>query len=53
MGLTSMTQKSLAELRKIVNQAYLADEKQPYQRIIVLRMGTVCAFQKALSPAFQ
>jgi hypothetical protein len=26
--LASMTQKSLAELRKAVNQAYLADEKQ-------------------------
>jgi RHH-type proline utilization regulon transcriptional repressor/proline dehydrogenase/delta 1-pyrroline-5-carboxylate dehydrogenase len=46
MELSSMTQKSLAELRKIVNQAYLADEKHLISELLYCVWARFALFRK-------
>ncbi|MGZ5011817.1 MAG: bifunctional proline dehydrogenase/L-glutamate gamma-semialdehyde dehydrogenase PutA, partial [Methylobacter sp.] len=46
MGLTSMTQKSLAELRKIIHQAYLADEKSLISELLYCVWARFALFRK-------
>ncbi len=46
MELSSMTQKSLAELRKIVNQAYLADEKHLVSELLYCVWARFALFRK-------
>jgi len=46
MGLSSMTQKSLAELRKIIHQAHLADEKSLISELLYCVWARFALFRK-------
>ena len=46
MELASMTQKSLAELRKIINEAYLADEKHLISELLYCVWARFALFRK-------